>query len=202
MNSKLVIGLIGGIGSGKSRVAQELTKHGGYLISGDRLGHEALCRPEIREQVSRRFGKEMLDGAGNIERRRLGARVFADPAQRKALEELVFPYIERRMGEEIDRARQDRSATFIVLDAAVMLEAGWNKRCDRLVYVDAPRHLRLERLARERGLGEREVQAREDAQWPLAEKRGQADFVIDNAKDLESLAEQVQHLLEQIGIAR
>ena len=99
---KPVIGLIGGIGSGKSRVAAELARHGGRIVAGDEAGHEALRQPAIQEQLVRRWGPEVLDPQGAISRRHVGAIVFADPAQRRALEELVFTWIKQRLREQIE----------------------------------------------------------------------------------------------------
>jgi dephospho-CoA kinase len=198
LQKKMVIGLIGGIGSGKSRVAAELARHGGIVISGDKLGHEALQDHDIKAAVIKRWGEDILDGEGNIERRRLGKVVFAEAGEKQALENLSFPYIERRIGEEIDKARYDRQATLIVLDAAVMLEAGWNKFCNRLVYVKAPRDFRLRRLAAQRSLDEKEVAARENAQWPEAEKEKRADFVLDNSGSPEELARNVNDLVKKL----
>src|SRR3954470_996810 len=141
-----VIGLIGGIGSGKSRVAAEFVRHGARVVSGDQAGHEALRQPELRSRVLERWGPEVLDEKGEINRRRLGAMVFADPAELRALEALVFPWIERRLRAEIDAAAHE-GVPLVVLDAAVMLEAGWDKVCDRIVYVHTPREQRLQRLA-------------------------------------------------------
>jgi len=198
--SKPVIGLVGGMGSGKSEVAAEFARHGGCIVSGDRLGHEALRQPAIREQVARRWGTEVLAGDGEIERRKLGAIVFAAPAQRRELEAMVFPWIEQRIREEINAAMTDPNCQLIVLDAAVMLEAGWAKACDRLVYVEAPRGLRLKRLAEQRGWSTKDVTARENAQLSLTEKASHAHDAVDNSGSLEQLRPQVQTLLRQWGL--
>lgn len=198
--SPFVLGLIGGIGSGKSLVAAELAKHGGRIVSGDQAGHEALRQPDIKEQVVKRWGSQLLDEHGEIKRCSLGAIVFADAKERSALESMVFPYIGKRLREEIAAARQDSSVKFVVLDAAIMLEAGWNNGCDRLVYIDTPRETRLERLARTRGWAEKEVQAREAAQLPLDEKKRRADAVIDNAGSPAATARQVADLLTRWGL--
>ncbi len=159
-----VLGIIGGIGSGKSRVAEEFVKHGGWLITGDALGHEALRQPAIREEVVKRWGLDLLDSNGAIERRRLAHIVFRDPKALRALEGLVFPWIGRRIWEEIAKAR-DRGVPFIVLDAAVMVEAGWDKNCEHVIFVEAPREAApgtprgKTRLERERPGGAREVSA-------------------------------------------
>jgi dephospho-CoA kinase len=197
---KPVIGLLGGIGSGKSLVAAELARHGGRIVSGDQAGHEALRQPDIKEQVVQRWGKEVLDEHGEVVRRKVGAIVFADPGERKALEEMVFPYIGTRLREQIEAARREEGVKFIVLDAAIMLEAGWNNVCDRLVYIDVPRAVRLERLARQRGWSEKEVAEREAAQLSLEEKRRRADAILDNSGAPEATARQVQELLARWGI--
>jgi len=135
-----------------------------------------------------------------VNRRKLGAIVFADSEERKKLEGLVFPWIGRRIGEEIARAIADTSVKFVVLDAAVMLEAGWAESCDRIVFVDAPREQRMRRLAEERGWNVQEVDRREKSQWPLTEKLKRADGTLDNSGSREELARQVQELIKQWGI--
>src|SRR5262245_36949267 len=123
---KPILGLLGAMGSGKSTVAAALIRRGGRLISGDALGHEGLRQPDIREQLVRRWGRDVLDAHGEVDRRKVAGLVFADPAERRALEAMVFPWIERRFREEIAVAEVDPQVAFVVLDAAIMLEAGWN----------------------------------------------------------------------------
>ncbi len=195
-----VLGVVGGIGSGKSVVAAELQRLGGYLIPADQLGHEALRQPDIRARVVERWGTEVLDDKGQVDRRRLGRRVFAEPGELAALEALVFPYIERRIVEEIEKTRAVPAIKFVVLDAAIMLEAGWSQRCDRIIFVEAPRAVRLARLREQRGWSEEEVTRRERAQMPLEEKRRQADAVIQNAGEPGTVAQQVRELLAAWGL--
>lgn len=195
--NKPVIGLIGGMGSGKSRVAAELQRYGGCTISGDQLGHEALLQPGMRDAVVGLWGTEILTEIGAIDRRRLGRKVFANAAELRKLEGLVFPWIERRVREEIARAEADPQVRFAILDAAVMLEAGWNNACDWIVYVHAPRAVRLKRLADQRGWEESEVTARERAQMSLTDKVSRADFVVDNSGSADQMAQQIVNLLRQ-----
>jgi dephospho-CoA kinase len=199
---KLVVGLIGGIGSGKSQVAAAFARHGARIIAGDQLAHATLKDPDVRARVASRWGQSVLDGQGEIDRRRLAAIVFADSAELKALEAITHPWIRRRIRDEIEAARADARVPLIVLDAAIMLEAGWNDVCDRLIYIDAPREMRLERVARQRGWTEKEVAAREQAQLPLTEKVIRADHVLDNSASLEHLNRQVNDLLPLWGLAR
>lgn len=196
---KRVIGLLGGIGSGKSEVARLLAAAGGRVISGDALGHEALHDPAIVADIVKRWGKGVLDENGSVNRRAVGRIVFADAAELRALEALVHPWIKRRMAEEVQAAQEDAATAFVVIDAAVMLEAGWHDVCDELMFIDVPRAVRLERIARQRGWSEKEVEARENAQWPLTEKRRMAQIVLDNSGSSECLREQVLALLRERG---
>jgi dephospho-CoA kinase len=197
-SAPLVVGLIGGIGSGKSAVAEDLARRGAVVIRADQLGHEALRQPEVSDAVVRRWGREVLDEQGSVDRKKLAAIVFGDPAQRRALEELVHPWIGRRIEEEIARARTRPDVPLIVLDAAVMVEAGWVRACDRVVFVDADEDVRRERLTR-RGWAGDELARREAAQLPLTEKRHCADHVLDNSTTLEHLRRQVDELLCRWG---
>jgi dephospho-CoA kinase len=195
---KPVVGLLGGMGSGKSSVAAEFAKHGGKVIAADQLGHEALRQPEIRDAIVKHFGADIVAPDGSINRKKLGAKVFAEERERKALEKLVHPWIGRRIEEEIAKASAQDEVSLIVLDAAIMLEAGWNNVCDWLVYIDVPREQRLERLARQRGWSEKEVAAREQAQMPLEAKQRLADFTVDNAGSPAQTARQVAELVARL----
>jgi dephospho-CoA kinase len=193
---KPVIGIIGGIGSGKSRVAGFFAQHGGRIVKGDELAHEALRQPDIRKKVVERWGADLLDDGGEVQRRKLAAIVFNDPRELRVLEGLLHPWVKDAIVAEIARLRRDPSVQLIVLDAAVMLEAGWNEPCDHLVFVDAPREVRLQRIAA-RGWTETDLEQREAAQMPLTEKAARADHVLDNSVSLDELARNVDALVRQ-----
>jgi dephospho-CoA kinase len=198
---KRVVGLLGGIGSGKSAAAAAFARRGARVIVADTLGHEALRQPAIRQQLVDRWGPELLDESGEIVRRRLGKIVFANDADRKFLEGLSHPWIEGRIREEIELAQADPGVRVIVLDAAIMLETGWNRVCDVLVFVDTPTEVRWQRLAQSRGWTAQEVETRERSQLPLTEKARRADHVLDNSTSQERLQEQVDALLQLWGLA-
>jgi dephospho-CoA kinase len=199
---KPVIGLVGGIGAGKSTAAAAFATRGGAVVNADALGHEALEQPDIRRRVLDRWGGRgnLVKPDGRLDRRAIAGVVFADPAERAALEGMVFPYIGRRALDEVVRAQADPAARFVVVDAAVMLEAGWDHVCDRVVYVDAPHEVRLARLAARSGWTAPDLAAREAAQWPAAEKLKRAAAVIVNDGSRERLQEQVDRLLGEWGI--
>lgn len=196
---KPVLGIVGGIGSGKSAVAAELARLGGHLIDADKLGHEALRQPDIYARIVSRWGDDILDDAGQVNRRALGRKVFADPAERRELEELLFPWIERRIREEIDRGQQDPQTRWIILDAAIMMETGWDRVCDKILFVDGPREVRLGRLQAGRGWTEQELDRRERSQMPLEEKHRRADAVVVNDRDLEGLKKTLLETLSGWG---
>jgi dephospho-CoA kinase len=194
-----VIGLIGAIGAGKSTAAEAFARRGGIVIDADRLGHEALEQPEIRRQVLDRWGGRgnLLKPDGRLDRRAIAAIVFQDPAERAALEAMVFPWIGRQALEAVRTAQADPAAKFILVDAAVMLEAGWDGACDRLVYVDAPLAVRQARVAARSGWSPADLAAREAAQWPAEKKKARAAAVLENGGTREQLQDQVDRLLTE-----
>lgn len=196
--STTVIGIVGGIGSGKSAVADAFVQRGGFLVQGDQLGHQALKTEPYRSRVVERFGKDILGDDGQIVRRRLGAKVFADANELKALEAIVFPFIEGGIRDSVAQKRPER---FIVLDAAILIEAGWSSLCDKIVFVDVPHAVRLQRLKDQRGWSEQEVAARESKQMDLEEKKKRANAVIDNQGTIAKMTSQVEQLLRQWNLA-
>jgi dephospho-CoA kinase len=195
---KPIIGLVGAIGAGKSTAAAAFAARGGVVVDADAIGHDALEQPEIRRRALDRWGARgnMVKPDGRLDRRAIAGIVFADPAERAALEAIVFPYIGQRALEEIQRAQADPVVKFVAVDAAVMLEAGWEDVCDRLVFVDAPREVRLARLAARSGWTGADLAAREAAQWPAEKKLKRASAVIVNDGSREHMQEQVDRLLK------
>jgi dephospho-CoA kinase len=189
MVKPFVVGLTGSIGAGKSTVARLFAQRGAQVIDADALGHAALH--ELREPIVARFGSEILDERGEISRAKLGALVFADPQKRRELEALVHPHIRRQAEEQIARSQ----APLVVVDAALLIEAGWHRVCDRVVYVDAPREVRLERVKERSGWDANALEAREAAQMPLTSKRAHANHILENHTSREALRERVDDLL-------
>ncbi len=190
------IGIVGGIGSGKSTVAQAMLVHAGYRIDADQLGHEALQQPVIKLALVQRWG-DVLDADGNADRRKIGRIVFADAEDLGALEALVFPYIETRIVAETAKGRSQPAVKFLILDAAIMMETGWDRHCDKIVFVDAPREIRIARLKENRGWNEQEVERREAVQMSLEEKKKRVAAVIVNDAGPDKVARQVRDLLLQ-----
>jgi dephospho-CoA kinase len=200
-----VIGLIGGIGAGKSLVARLLADRGAVVIDGDATGHELLDEPATRDRVVERFGVGVVEAAGagevgesRISRRALGAIVFSDAAALRDLEAILHPAMRERFLRTIERLVREGGRSCIVLDAAVLLEAGWDDLCDRIAFVDAPRTERLRRVEQARGWIEETLAARERLQWPVADKRRRADWIINNDGSRERLGHEVARLLDRL----
>ena len=193
-----VIGLTGGIAAGKSTVSERLGALGAHVIDADRVGHRVLMREggEAYEGVVAAFGAEkILDEAGEIARPRLGRLVFADPARLAELNRLTHPPMHERMRREIEEVRgQPSSPPFIVLDAAVLFEAGWDALCDEVWTVSTAPERALDRLVARNRLSPEAARARIEAQLGNAEREARADRVIRNDGTLDALDAAVEAL--------
>jgi dephospho-CoA kinase len=165
------------------------------VVEGDSAGQRALERDDIRYQIRKRFGDEVLATNGSVRRDRLARLVFGDDAAHRAarhdLEAITHPAIAADLRSQLDQARRNPDLDIVLLDAAVLLEAGWNSLCDALVYIDAPDEQRTARVAAGRRWSSDELQSREASQLPLERKRAAADCVIDNSGPLEAGGQQL-----------
>lgn len=196
--AKPVIGILGGICSGKSTVAQEFGKLGCAVIDADRIAHALLDDPEVAERVVARFGRGILDNYGNISRKRLAQTVFADPDNLKSLTDILHPLVLRDVEKLIDRFERDGTAKAIVLDMPLLVEVGWSPRCTRVIFVECREDIRLARAKKAGFLDENRIKIREKFQISLDTKRGLADNTIENNSDFSSLVRQVADIFSYI----
>ena len=189
------VGILGGVACGKSLVARQFAQLGAGVIDADRLGHESLDEPAVRAALQDRWGERILGPDGTVNRRSVAEIVFNATSEgddeRHFLESLVHPRIAQRLAAEQARFHAQKYRV-VVLDAPLLIEAGWDRLCNKLVFVDAPRQLRLDR-ATARGWTEQDVARREAAQAPLAMKRLRADVTIDNSGTPRETQAQVEH---------
>jgi dephospho-CoA kinase len=200
----LLVGLTGGIGSGKSTVASMLEELGAVVFDADVLAREAVAPGTPgHDQVVERFGPNVLLPGGDLDREALASIVFADPAARRDLEAIVHPEVRRVFAEGCER--YDGTDAVVVFSAPLLVETGMHTAFDVLVVVSAPVETQVERLMRGRGMSEDAIRARIDAQLPLEVKAEAADVIVDNEGSLEALRGQVGRLwadLRQRAAAR
>lgn len=177
-----VLGLVGGIGSGKSYIASLFARRGAIVLDADKFGHEALMQPAIKQQIKAIWGDEVFTADCEVDRKKLGHRVFSQPEEKLKLEALVFPYIGQAIEQALEQAEKNRNIKLAILDAAILLETGWKEHCTAVVFVDASLPKRLERVAR-RGWSEEELIRREATQWPLEKKKRACQHIIPNEGD-------------------
>jgi dephospho-CoA kinase len=187
-----VFGVVGGIGSGKSLAAACFSSAGAELLDADRMARAVLDQSDVQRALLHRWGTKIADADGRIERRRLSELVFGDDARSHAaldyLERLVHPVVWRQTLQAI-RAALTADRLAVVLDAPLLLEAGWDLLCDTVVFVDAPLPVRVQRVAA-RGWSAADLAARERRQMPLENKRWRSDVCLDNRTDDRATLEQ------------
>ncbi len=198
MTSKPVIGLLGGVGAGKSTVAAELAALGCGVIDADAIGHELLSDPEVTEELVRLWGRGVLGVDGEVDRSFVGSRVFGDAEALAALNATMHPRMRRRMDERIEQMRSDPGVAAVVMDAALLLETDWQDLCTVFVFVRAGDQQRARRVEQARGWSHEDWAAREKSQKPLDMKADRADYVVDNRSCLSCLREQVRTIFHQI----
>ena len=194
----VVIGLTGGIASGKSVVSDMLREERALVIDADKVGHEAYARGSgCYDAVVAAFGPDVVGPDGEIDRKALGGKVFGDPAQRKRLEGIVWPWMRGVMEKRLAEHRSD-GVPVVVLEAAVLIEADWTPIVDRVWLVKVSPDVARERLMARNGLTAEQADARIGAQLTNEERERHAQVVIDNSGTLEELRQRVRSEWERL----
>jgi dephospho-CoA kinase len=194
----MILGLTGGIATGKSTVTAMLREQGIPVIDADQIAREVveLGKPAY-EAIVRHFGKEILLPGGQIDRKKLGEIVFSDEAERQKLNAIVHPEVRRVMREEAEAAEKN-GAKIVFMDIPLLFESKLQHMVDKIVVVYAPAHLQLARMMERDEFEEEQAQKRLRAQLPIEQKRTDADFVIDNTGSREETEKQVIQLLGRL----
>jgi dephospho-CoA kinase len=202
---KPIIGIVGGIGSGKSFVARLFGELGCLVVDSDAQVRDAYRDPAVIETLRQWWGDEVVNPDGSVNRSAVAARVFTQPSEKARLEQLVHPMVHEARSRQMDAASKDAQVIAFVWDTPLLLEAGLAGQCDAIVYVDAPLETRLARVKIRSDWDDLELLRREKSQLALDSKRALSDYVITNtaeAKDPNSamagLREQVRRVLSQI----
>ncbi len=193
---QVIIGIVGGVGAGKSTVAGILAGLGCVVADSDAMAREALRDPDLRAEILSWWGPAVLDESGAIDRSAVARIVFARPRQRQRLESLVHPWIRSRRRALFKQAPSATAA--LVIDAPLLFEAGLDRECTAVIFVDTDRPRRLDRLVESRGWDETELARREESQLSLDDKRARSDYRVINNGDLDELSEQIRRILNEL----
>jgi len=197
----VIIGLTGGIASGKSTVAQQLEQLGAHVIDADKLGHNAyVSGSEAFDLVVSVFGGDTVGSDGEIDRKVLGSKVFGNAESLKKLTDIVWPAIKQMATQEILSVKEQRPEQVIVLEAAVLFEAGWEDIVDEVWSTIVDREVAIERASNRDGTDRSQVEARIDAQISNEERKEKADRLIDNSGSEADLQAQVKQIWNALSL--
>ena len=197
-----IVGIVGGVASGKSSAAKIFKEHGATVLSADEIGHQILREPEILKAAEERWGSDVIDPNGEIDRQRLATIVFSEKGSREELrflEQLTHPRIKSHCLAEINRLRSE-GTHIVILDAALLMETGWDSMCQKIVFIDTSAEVR-EKYAAERDWTKQELFRRESRQLSLEKKRAAADFRICNNGSLESMRQEISRVWDSLQAA-
>lgn len=195
-----IIGLTGGIGSGKSEVARILSENMGYIIDADKINHEIMLKGNLAyNEITAHFGDAVLKPDGEIDRKKLAEIVFVDKAKLDALTAINHKYVIQETYKRIELVKACPSGyRFIVIDAPLLIEAGIHKDCDLVCVVESDLDLRISRIMKRDKTTKQHAHDRIKSQMPYAEMKTYADYIITNNKGIEELACEVMGLLGRL----
>ena len=197
IGNKLLIGILGGIASGKSTVATQFAQLGCTVIDADAIAHELLDTEPIKKEIACFFGPEILDSTGMIDHKKLAEIVFSHADKLAFLNGILHPIVLKRAEAMIEFASRQDHIKAIVLDMPLLVEVGWDKRCDRLIYVDCSQKTKDKRVEKA-GLDKNQLKIREKFQISLDNKANLADNTIENNSDFSALVRQVADIFSDI----
>jgi dephospho-CoA kinase len=195
---KPIIGIAGGIGSGKSFVAGLFGELGCLVISSDDQIRDAYRDPQVLTTLQQWWGGDVLTPAGEVNKRVVAQRIFANPADRERLERLLHPMVNEARDRVMASAVDDPAVVAFVWDTPLLFETGLNAKCDAVVFVEAPHAVRLARVQGSRGWDAGELARRENSQMPLDTKRKLSQYVVENTADADVVRGQVRAVLSRI----
>ncbi len=195
----VVIGVTGGVGTGKSTVANIFKQLGAVVLDADAMAHQVMEPKRLAwRQIVKTFGEGILNDDQTVNRRQLASVVFRDEQGRKRLERIIHPQVLRVMKQQLHRLRRSRRIKAVVLDVPLLVEVGARSWVDALVVVTAPPEVQRERLQKKYGWSDEETTARMDAQLELSAKVALADHVVDNADGVDATRTQVKRIWNQL----
>ena len=197
----MLVGITGGIGSGKSAFSGLLVDRGALGVDADLVAREVADDPAVIQQLKEAFGEDLLDNEGKLDRRELGRRAFVSDRVSQRLEEIMRPPLAYAIWRKLERALQSAGSGVVVFDASLIYEWGSEARFDRVVVVDADEEIRVSRALARGGLQEAEIRERMARQMDPLEKKARADYVVDNNGNLGDLRVQANRLWGELTLA-
>jgi dephospho-CoA kinase len=195
----LVVGLTGGVASGKTTVSQILRQEGGILIDADQIARELVQpRTPTWSELIRVFGKEILEADESINRKKLAAMVFSNHQKRRLLEEIMHPQIRNEIDRRVEEIRKKDPEAVVVVDAALLVETGAYRRMDKLIVVTATEAQQIERLRKRTGAAQEEAKGIISSQMALEAKVNVADFIIRNEGTLEETSKKAKEIFQEL----
>ncbi len=194
---KPIIGILGGIASGKSTVAAELVKLGCKAIDADKIAHELLEIKAVKEKILSLFGPAILNSTGKVDRKKLAEIVFTDAEKLASLNGIIHPFVFHQAEKLIKKYNSQKKVKAIVLDMPLLVEVGWAKRCDKLIFIDCEPKLRAKR-AKKMGFNKNQLKFRENFQISLDKKVKLTDNIIENNSGFSALVRQVADIFSYI----
>jgi dephospho-CoA kinase len=195
----LIVGLTGGVASGKTAVSQILKEEGAYIINADQIARELVLphKPAWSELI-RAFGQEILQEDGSIQRKKLADKVFADPKQRKLLNQILHPRIKEEMDRRAKEIGEKDPEAIVVIDAPLIIELGDHREMDKLIVVTSTQPQQIERLKDRDGTNPEEALRIVSSQMPLKEKLNFADYVIRNEGSMEEMKKRAKEIFQEL----
>jgi dephospho-CoA kinase len=195
---KKIIGILGGIGCGKSTVAGFFGKLGCGVIDADKIAHEILEKPKIKKELQKLFGNSIIDVNGKIDHWKVAEIAFKSPAKVAQLNRITHPPVLAQIEQLIEEYNRQPRIKAIVLDMPLLAEIGWTKRCDKLIFVECGQKKRLQRSRKNGLFDEERIKIREKFQISLDKKKKIAEYIIDNNVDLAGVERQIAEIFSNI----
>ncbi|MEI8196155.1 MAG: dephospho-CoA kinase [Phycisphaerae bacterium] len=193
-----MIGVVGGIGSGKSLVSKLLEELGCTVIDSDQAAHEVLRQPEVKAEMVLWWGPEILGADGEINRKAVAGRVFGKPDEIARLNHLVHPKVKERRDLQMAAWRNDPAVQGVVWDTPLLFEVGLDRECDAVIFVNTSFNNRLKRVSISRHWSREELEKREKSQFSLDKKQLLADYSVDNSGDVAATRCQIREIFSLI----
>ncbi|CAH1059175.1 dephospho-CoA kinase [Paenibacillus pseudetheri] len=198
----MIIGLTGGIASGKSTVSALFVSKGARLVDADVIAREVMLPGhEVLAAAVKQFGSEILSPDGTLNRGKLGDIVFQDPAALQALNNLTHPAIRREIKERMNSMEEEDPKKLTIVDIPLLFESGLENMFHEILVVYVPREVQIARLMERNGLSLEQAEARLNAQMDIEAKRNKADYIIDNSGELAHTEQQVAVLWDRLGLS-